>query len=78
MAAVADIDILIAKAKQVIEYKFVKPEIATDVTSYKGLFFPELKDALNKQNKRCQPIDIELLKRLVFDYRSNMAGKPYC
>ncbi len=75
LAAVADIDILIAKAKQVIEYKFVKPEIATDVTSYKGLFFPELKDALNKQNKRCQPIDIELLNGSCLITGANMAGK---
>lgn len=72
---VANIDILIAKSKQAITKQFVCPTITQEKTTYNKLFHPELKDILNSQNKKYQPIDIEIHNGTCLITGANMAGK---
>ena len=71
----AHLDLLIAKAKQVIQLNFSRPELRKENTSYKAMFHPMIKDELQKQQKRYQEIDIELEKSVCLITGANMAGK---
>ena len=73
--AIASIDILIAKAKQAIADSLVMPVIGGETTSYQGLFYPQLKEVLEQQNKRYQPIDVEVNRGACLITGANMAGK---
>lgn len=75
LLAVANIDILIAKAKQAIFEKLIMPEIVADTTSYSGLFYPQLKELLELEKRRYQPIDVEIHKGTCLITGANMAGK---
>lgn len=75
LSGVGNIDILIAKAKQAISEKLVMPEVEGDVTSYKGLFYPQLKATLEQEKKRYQPIDVDINKGTCLITGANMAGK---
>ena len=72
---VAYLDLLIAKAKQAVEYFFCKPVISENSMSYKGLFNPQLKDVLNGENKEYQSIDISFGKYPTLITGINMGGK---
>lgn len=71
---VAELDFVLAKAKQAIEYGFTKPEFS-DYISYHGLFNPVIKDRLEKENKQYQPVDIELFEGVTLITGANMTGK---
>ena len=75
LLAVAHIDILIAKATQAIYEKLIMPEIVADTTSYSGLFYPQLKELLELEKRRYQPIDVEIHKGTCLITGANMAGK---
>ncbi|WGS65327.1 lysine 5,6-aminomutase reactivase ATPase KamC [Marinitoga aeolica] len=71
---IAELDFVLAKAKQTIEYGFTKPEFS-DYISYHGLFNPVIKDRLEKENKQYQPVDIELFEGVTLITGANMTGK---
>ena len=73
--SVAYLDLVIAKAKQVIELNLVKPEISEGSTCYKELFNPQIKEVLTTRNKIFQPVDIELFKAPCLITGVNMGGK---
>ncbi len=75
LLGVGHIDIVIAKGKQAISEKLVMPEVEGDVTSYKGLFYPQLKATLEQDKKRYQPIDVEIYNGTCLITGANMAGK---
>ena len=72
---IAYFDLLIAKAKQAIEYCFCKPLLVDNSMSYKGLFNPQLKDILNAECKKYQPVDILFGKYPTLITGINMGGK---
>lgn len=72
---VAHLDIIISKALQADKYELCRPQISEEVTEYKALFNPEIKDNLKKQRRAYQPIDIKLNKSVCFITGANMAGK---
>jgi DNA mismatch repair ATPase MutS len=72
---IAYLDVLLAKAKQVIDFNLVKPIISHETTSFKGLFNPQIKEWLELQHKIFQPIDIELTSAPCLITGVNMGGK---
>ena len=72
---IAHLDIIISKALQANRYELCRPQISEDVTEYKALFNPEIKDNLKNQRRTYQPIDIKLNKSVCFITGANMAGK---
>lgn len=75
VVALAGIDILIAKGNQAIADKLTKPEIVDSATSYIGLFNPQIKEQLEKENRHFQPIDIDIYNGTCLITGANMAGK---
>ncbi len=75
LEGIATLDILIAKAKQSKAMHLCKPNISKDKTIYQGLFYPQLKASHQEQNKRYQPIDIDLDSAPCLITGANMAGK---
>ncbi len=71
----ARLDLLLAKAQQAIEMKFYKPTLATHASDFTGIFHPEIRDALRRQNKEFQPIDIIIPLHPTVITGANMAGK---
>lgn len=70
------LDLLLAKAKQIIELNLSIPKISKNRVEHKGLFNPEVSSILKKENKTYQPIDIEFSNsspKLITG--SNMGGK---
>ena len=72
---IAKLDILIAKAGQAHTYKLVKPTIAKEKTVYQGIFNPQLKQRLENESKRYQPVDVELDSAPCLITGANMSGK---
>ncbi len=72
---VAKLDIVLAKATQVKDLGLNKPVICEIETSYKGLFHPEIKAALQEQGKDFQPVDITIPMQPTVITGANMAGK---
>ncbi|MCT4636833.1 MAG: DNA mismatch repair protein MutS [Bacteroidales bacterium] len=72
---IAHLDIIISKALQANRYELCRPQVSEDVTEYKALFNPEIKDNLKNQRRTYQPIDIKLNKSVCFITGANMAGK---
>ncbi len=71
----ARLDIVLAKAVQIKELGLCKPVIGEKETSYNGLFHPEIKAALQEQNKDFQPVDIAIPMQPTVITGANMAGK---
>ena len=71
---VEELDFVLAKAKQAIDYGFTRPEIS-DYISYHGLFNPVIKERLEKEGKKYQPIDIKLYEGVTLITGANMTGK---
>lgn len=74
---ICKLDVLIAKAQQAYEQNFCKPNIIeeNEPTTYKGLYNPQIKDALAKNNIKYQAIDITLYKSPCLITGANMSGK---
>lgn len=82
LEALGDLDILLAKAMQMEEHRLVFPSISIgEVTSYKGLFHPQVKSLLRERAGRRSnesvfiPIDIKFGKEPVIITGANMGGK---
>lgn len=82
LETLGDLDILIAKAMQMEEHRLVFPSISIgEVTSYKGLFHPQVESFLKERARRrgdegvFTPIDIEFGKEPVIITGANMGGK---
>lgn len=74
MAAVARLDILIAKAKQAQALGLCRPEVSED-TKYTELFNPFVRSLLREKGKDFQPVDIEIGRAPVLITGANMGGK---
>ncbi|MDR3287701.1 MAG: DNA mismatch repair protein MutS [Prevotellaceae bacterium] len=75
LSKIAYLDILLAKAKQATDEHFCKPAIVADTTAYKALFNPQMKDLLNTQNRKYQPVDINFGQYPTLITGINMGGK---
>ena len=75
LQAVAELDILFAKAKQAIDLNLTKPLISENQTCYKGIFNPQIQNELNKRNKIFQPVDIKINNSPCLITGVNMGGK---
>lgn len=74
MAAIARLDILIAKATQVRELGLCRPVVGEE-TKYTGLFNPIMRRLLRDRGKDFQPVDIEIGRAPVLITGANMGGK---
>lgn len=74
-AMLAHLDLLLAKARQAIDLGLCKPAIDTQTISYRGLFNPEIREALAGEGKTFQAVDITLEKRPILITGANMTGK---
>lgn len=68
------LDFVLAKAKQSIEFGFVRPEFSNK-TQLKKIYNPKLQDILNKKGKKYQKIDIEIDEAVNIITGANMSGK---
>ena len=74
--ALAMVDFNLAKAQQMKCLNLCYPSIATDGTShYRGLFHPQVKDALERRGKTFQPVDVDFGQRPTLITGANMGGK---
>lgn len=71
----ATLDLLIAKANLAIELKLTKPTFVDEATSLKGLFNPEIENALKNQGKEFQPVSITIPSSPTLITGANMTGK---
>lgn len=90
LSAIAQLDVLLAKAELSVKWNLVKPEINTpdyssmsdmsnmshkSLASFKNLFNPEIKEALELKAKTFQPVNIRLTDSPCLITGANMAGK---
>ncbi|MBW7848485.1 MAG: DNA mismatch repair protein MutS [Bacteroidales bacterium] len=75
LEAVAQLDIIIAKALLAKDFAFCKPIIGTTKTVFQQLFNPYVKDLLTQKNKSFQAIDIEFGNEPTLITGVNMGGK---
>ena len=74
--ALADVDINIAKSLQMKELGLCFPTISSNnVSSYKGIFHPEVKSILEKEKREYQKVDIDFGLKPLIIMGSNMGGK---
>ena len=74
--ALADVDINIAKSLQMKEFGLCFPTISSNnVSSYKGIFHPEVKSILEKDKREYQKVDIDFGLKPLIIMGSNMGGK---
>ena len=74
--ALADVDINIAKSLQMKELGLCFPTISSDnISSYKGIFHPEVKSILEKEKREYQNVDIDFELKPQIIMGSNMGGK---
>ena len=74
--ALADVDINIAKSLQMKELGLCFPTISSDnISSYKGIFHPEVKSILEKEKREYQKVDIDFGLKPLIVMGSNMGGK---
>ena len=74
--ALADVDINIAKSLQMKELGLCFPTISSNnVSSYKGIFHPEVKSILEKDKREYQKVDIDFGLKPLIIMGSNMGGK---
>ena len=74
--ALADVDINIAKSLQMKELGLCFPTISlNNVSSYKGIFHPEVKSILEKEKREYQKVDIDFGLKPLIIMGSNMGGK---
>ena len=74
--ALADVDINIAKSLQMKELGLCFPTISSDnISSYKGIFHPEVKSILEKDKREYQKVDIDYGLNPLIIMGPNMGGK---
>ena len=74
--ALAYVDINIAKSLQMKELGLCFPTISSDnISSYKGIFHPEVKSILEKDKREYQKVDIDFGLKPLIIMGSNMGGK---
>ncbi|MBO5957270.1 MAG: hypothetical protein J6Q39_06925 [Bacteroidales bacterium] len=74
--ALADVDINIAKSLQMKELGLCFPTISSNnISSYKGIFHPEVKSILEKEKREYQKVDIDFGLKPLIIMGSNMGGK---
>ncbi len=71
----AYLDVLLARSIQIEALNLSCPICNTTITSYQGLFAPEVRQQLEEQGKHFQPIDITLKQEPTLIMGANMAGK---
>ena len=72
---IARLDILLAKARQALALGLAKPVCGGEATVFEGLFHPQLRELLQRQGKRFQPVDLCLCAGATLVTGANMAGK---
>ena len=76
LTALAQIDIYLAKAAQMKQMGLCFPVISTDgTTRYRGLFHPQVKEALEANARQFQPVDISFDLKPTLITGANMGGK---
>ena len=76
MNALADVDLNLAKSLQMKEMGLCFPTLSSeDKSSYKGIFHPEVKNILEKENKEYQKVDIDFGLKPLIIMGANMGGK---
>ena len=75
LQTLARLDLLLAKVTLALDWNCCKPEISNEKTSYLGLFHPVVKQRLEKEHLKFQPVDIELKKEPCLLTGANMTGK---
>ena len=74
--ALADVDINIVKSLQMKELGLCFPTISLkNISSYKGIFHPEVKSFLEKEKREYQKVDIDFGLKPLIIMGSNMGGK---
>ena len=74
--ALAEVDINIAKSLQMKELGLCFPTISSNnISSYKGIFHPEVKSILEKEKREYQKVDIDFGLKPLIIMGSNMGGK---
>ena len=74
--ALADVDVNIAKSLQMKELGLCFPTISSNnISSYKGIFHPEVKSILEKEKREYQKVDIDFGLKPLIIMGSNMGGK---
>ncbi|MEG1622277.1 MAG: hypothetical protein RR330_02780 [Alistipes sp.] len=76
LTILAEIDLLLAKARQMERFKLTFPSLSTDEkTSYQGLFHPQVCVALEASGKSYQPVELTFGLMPVTVIGANMGGK---
>ncbi len=71
----AQIDIRVAKAQQIVQLGLTMPELDDHTYIYKGMFHPFVKSVLAQQEREFTPIDITVKEQPVLLIGANMGGK---
>lgn len=72
---VAELDFIMARARLAIDHHLVQPKISQEVTTFTGLFHPQVKALLEQENRTFQAWNIRLHKAPCIITGANMAGK---
>ena len=72
---VAELDFMMARARLSIDLHLVQPKISEEITSFTGLFHPQVKALLEQEKRTFHPWDISLHNAPCLITGANMAGK---
>ena len=76
LKSLADVDINIAKSLQMKEMGLCFPTLSSNnISSYKGMFHPEVKHILKNEKREYQNVDIDLSMKPLIIMGANMGGK---
>ena len=76
LKSLADVDINIAKSLQMKEMGLCFPTLSSNnISSYKGMFHPEVKSILKNEKREYQNVDIDLSMKPLIIMGANMGGK---
>lgn len=76
LRALAEVDLNLAKALQMKEMGLCFPTLSSDeISSYRGMFHPEVKSILKNENKEYQNVDINFGLKPLIIMGANMGGK---
>ncbi len=76
LQALADVDVNLAKARQMAAMHLCFPTVATDGhTRYSGIFHPQVQEAVVAHGRQYQPVDIDFGPRPILITGANMGGK---
>ena len=70
-----ELDIVIAKGKQVLSMRLCRPRVSQGATRFKKIFNPQVREALAKEGKRFQPVDVSIAPKATLISGANMTGK---